>query len=42
MFSETKGKSWQKVVFYLSQVCELGMTDKETNNNQKSKAKKIR
>lgn len=40
MFSEIKPKTWQRAVWYLNQVCELGMTDKETNNNQKAKQKK--
>lgn len=28
------------MVLYLNQVCESGLTDKETNNSQKTKGKK--
>ena len=39
MFSEIKPTTWQKTILCLSQVCELGMVNKETNNNQKAKQK---
>ena len=39
MFSEVKPMTWQKTVLYPSQVCELGMTNKETISNPKAMQK---